>query len=260
MKSETTQNDPEDTISAVLSIIQIEQLSEGDKIGSERELAERLNVSRWHIRKALSKLENDGVILRTFGRAGGIFVAPKRLIRESQPVVSVPEFLRTHGLEAGTTVLESKLSPSDTRIANLLNLDQGEWVLRLLRLRVARGIPLNLETNIFPARLFPNLQNMDLSKSLYDLLESEYHLSRGEATEEISARSARPDESELLQIAQNSPLLIVDRTARTSKGEIFEYSEEIYRADRISITVRTHARSNAKQTPFQTVELVNDLK
>src|SRR5699024_8163068 len=120
--------------------------------------------------------------------------------------------------------------------ASVLGLDQGEWVLRLLRLRVARGIPLKLETNIFSARLFPNLQNKDLSKSLYDLLESEYQLSRGEATEEISARSARPDESELLQIAQNSPLLIVDRTARTSTGDIFEYSEEIYRADRISIT------------------------
>ena len=47
----------------------------GERLGAERELAERLGVSRSTIRAALADLERNGVIRRLRGRAGGIFVA-----------------------------------------------------------------------------------------------------------------------------------------------------------------------------------------
>jgi GntR family transcriptional regulator len=49
----------------------------GERLGAERELAERLGVSRSTIRAALADLERGGAIRRSRGRGGGIFVAER---------------------------------------------------------------------------------------------------------------------------------------------------------------------------------------
>ena len=54
----------------------------GERLGAERELAERLGVSRSTIRAALADLERSGVVRRTRGRSGGIFVAERKVERD----------------------------------------------------------------------------------------------------------------------------------------------------------------------------------
>ena len=98
-----------------------------------------------------------------------------------------------------------------------------------------------------------------MSGSLYELLEAKYDLRRGEAQEEISSRGASAAESRFLQVVQNSPVLVLDRTAHTETGEIFEYSREVYRSDRISIRVNTRAQPSDIPRVSATVELVEEL-
>src|SRR5581483_11642525 len=50
-------------------------LPEGHALGSEAELARRLDASRWTVREALGILESEGLISVRRGRNGGIFVA-----------------------------------------------------------------------------------------------------------------------------------------------------------------------------------------
>lgn len=245
-----------DAAEAILRTISDEVLHSGDKIGSERELSERFDVSRWHIRKAISALESEGTILQTFGRSGGIFVAPKRLVRDAQPLLGVPEFLRAQGVIAGTTVLESKLAPAEEETVKKLGLSANDWVLVIKRIRVADGIPLSFETNSFPANLFPDLQNKNLSGSIYELMESDYNIFRGEADESILARAASPHEANLLQLASDSPVLVIRRVARTLSDVPFEFSEEVYRPDRISINMKTHGMHQPTKQLDATVNFV----
>lgn len=64
-------------------MIQRRSLTEGDKLPTERELAESYEVSRLAVREAMRNLEESGLITIRKGRYGGAFVTPS-----SSPVVS----------------------------------------------------------------------------------------------------------------------------------------------------------------------------
>jgi len=59
----------------VEEMIAVDGMASGDLLGSEAELVERLGISRWTLREALTLLERDGRIEVRRGRHGGIFVA-----------------------------------------------------------------------------------------------------------------------------------------------------------------------------------------
>lgn len=227
-------------IAAELRKVIVEQdLGPGQRVGVERELAETYGVTRWVIRKGLELLERDGLILRTHGRKGGVFVAPKRVVRDLEPLVGLPEYVRKQGLEAGTMVLGTSLGRPDPDIANDLQLNDGEWAYQLQRVRLTGGIPLCLEFNHLPADLFPGLFDFPVNTSIYGLLEEQYGIRRGAAEETISVDAATREQALILQVATGTPVLIVDRTAKLEDGVVFERSREIYRGDRISILVHT---------------------
>lgn len=216
-------------------------LQPGDRIGAERELSARYDVSRWVIRKALEALEEQGRILRTNGRNGGVFVAHDKVVRDLRGHVGLPEYVRARGLEAGATVLGTATTPADEQLAARMEVPEGTWVLRLDRLRLAGGLPLSLETIWLLAERFPGLLDRSLVGSMYELLETEYGLERGEAVETISARPVDREHAASLQVHTGSPILAVSRVARTAGGDVFEYSEELYRADRTEMIVRAPA-------------------
>jgi GntR family transcriptional repressor for pyruvate dehydrogenase complex len=58
------------------SAIQLGIFREGDKLPGERELAERLNVSRATLRESISALRAAGFVATTRGRGGGTVVLP----------------------------------------------------------------------------------------------------------------------------------------------------------------------------------------
>src|SRR5262249_6666322 len=50
-----------------------------------------------------------------------------------------------------------------------------------------------------------------------------------------------PEEAALLGIATRAPLLAITRTSRTADGVAFEFSNDLFRADRTCVTFRTKA-------------------
>ena len=79
----------------------------GERLGAERELAERLGISRSTIRAALADLERGGVVRRTRGRAGGIFVAERKVERDLTSLAGLPAYLRRQGFQADARVLST---------------------------------------------------------------------------------------------------------------------------------------------------------
>lgn len=223
---------------AIRAIVVERDLQPGDRIGAERELATNFGVSRWSIRRALEKLEDHNEILRTHGRSGGIFVAPKRLMRAT-PVVGLPQYLRTQGVESGTTVLGTRTAPPNEEAARQLELEADAWIFHIDRLRLADGLPLALESAHFPCDLFPGLLEKPLGGSLYEILETQYGVRKGAAVEKITAIVANREVAGLLQVSVGTPLISITRTTTLDTGRPFEYSNELYRADRTTITVRS---------------------
>jgi len=210
----------------------------GERLGAERELAGRLGVSRSTIRAALAELERSGVIRRSRGRSGGIFVAERKVERDLTSLAGLPAYLRRQGFESDARVLSTTTIEADAETAAALGLSDPALVLEIVRVRLADGDPISLERALFPAERFPDLLDRSLGGSLYQLLETDFGLVPGEAEERIEVVAAGAAEARLLGLRRGAPLLAVARTAWDADGRAFERSQELFRADRARIVVR----------------------
>jgi GntR family transcriptional regulator len=214
----------------------------GERLGAERELAVRLGVSRSTLRSALEALEAAGVVHRVRGRSGGIFVSQRRVERDLTSLTGLPAYLRRQGFQSGARVLSTGTEVADAEIAAALDLNEGELVLQVVRVRLADDQPVSLERARFPADRFPGLLDQSLAGSIYDLLESEYGLRVGEAEERIEVVGSTASDARTLEVRSGTPLISIARTAWTAEGWPFEYSRDLFRADRVRIVARVRGR------------------
>lgn len=204
-------------------------------------------MSRSTLRTALDSLEAAGAVRRVAGRAGGTFVAPRRIERDLRSLVGLPSYLRRQGFSAAARVVSSATLEADDETAATLGLPAGAFVFEVVRVRLADGEPISLERARFPAERFPGLLDRSLGGSLYELLASAYNLVPGEAEERIEIVSAPAPEARILGIPRSAPLAAITRVAWDADGRPFESSYDLFRADRVRIVVRTPAGVTGSQ-------------
>src|SRR5262245_11384250 len=109
----------------------------GDRLPTERDMAERYGCSLITIRRALSELVREGRLERTRGR--GTFVLPPRIDVDFSGSLSFSEELRLQGLEPETRLVASRPEAAGENVAQALGLEVGAPTLYLERLRLADG-------------------------------------------------------------------------------------------------------------------------
>ncbi|NSC20693.1 FadR family transcriptional regulator [Streptomyces albus subsp. chlorinus] len=67
----------EEALEQILQIVRLGLVPEGGRLPAERELAERLGISRVTLREVLKVLAEQGVVVSRRGRYGGTFVLPQ---------------------------------------------------------------------------------------------------------------------------------------------------------------------------------------
>lgn len=112
-----------------------------------------------------------------------------------------------------------------------------ELVWELHRLRFGDGEPISLQWSYVPYAKAPDLDQHDLSGSLYYILKNEYGISMESADQVIRTRSATELEAELLDMDEGDPLFIIARTSRDDDGEAVEYVHALWRGDRYDLHV-----------------------
>src|SRR5690349_14812029 len=150
------------------------ELVPGARLPPERHLAESLGVSRMTVRQALGDLERDGLLRRVVGRAGGTFVAEPGSDSGGQGGATgfdgLSAALRRAGKASGVELISAEVEPAGRRAAAALELKRSDRVVVITRLRLAGGKPLAVERSSLPARRFSDIEDMDLTGSLYDLM------------------------------------------------------------------------------------------
>jgi len=217
---------------------QVEGARPGAPLPSEAELCERFSVSRMTVRQALQELTNDGLVERRRGQ--GTFVAHRPVHRRPGVFLSFTEEMNRRGVQATSRLLTAGMD--DPRRSEVLDLGlaPGGQVVRIVRVRLADGVPVALED----AALVPELGDVleeDLGGgSLHGALERRGVVAT-RATGTITARLARAGETELLDLAPPSALLVELRVLFDQEGRVFERTETRYVADRYVIdVVHTH--------------------
>jgi DNA-binding GntR family transcriptional regulator len=221
--------------------IAIGELASGERLPAERELAERVGVSRMTLRQALGSLERRGLVERRVGRRGGTFVAEPKIERDLTALAGLTAQLRRQGHRAGARVISAEEGPAGVRTARVLGVDPGAGVFRVVRVRLSDDQPLALERSLFPAARFPGLLEGPLDGSLYDVLEERYGDRPVRAVESLEPVVAGAAEAELLEVKEGAPLLLVERTAYNRGGVAVEYARDVFRGDRTRVVVESAA-------------------
>ncbi|GAA4385622.1 GntR family transcriptional regulator [Tsukamurella soli] len=222
------------------------------KLPPERDLAARLEVSRATVRRAIALLETEGVVHRVVGRAGGAYLTRtgrgatptgfeetvgRRLARDINTVLGVPEMLSAQGFTGHTRVVSAAAVAAEPAVARALELPRGAAVTSLLRVRYADGDTLSLERAYL--RLDERLLRQDLSGSLYVTLRRRFGMQVAATDELIELTTATESTGRLLGQPVDTPLLRLERVGYSETGAPIEYSIDLFRADRTRLRARS---------------------
>lgn len=213
----------------------------GDQLPKETDFALALGVSRMTLRQALGSLESRGVLERIPGRQGGTFVRAPKIECDITGLAGFTEQLRRGQLRASASVLSAGVVPATSAVARALDVENGSAAYEIVRVRRAQRRPVALERSYLPAEMFPGLLDQRLSGSLYARLRRKYGESPQTATEYLEPFIADEDVAAVLDVAVGSALLLIERTARAASGRPIEYARDLFRPDRIRISVQTVA-------------------
>lgn len=225
----------------------------GERMPTERDLAERYGCSLITVRHALGELVRDGRIERTRGR--GTFVLQPRIDRDIAGSMSFAEEMERRGLDAATRLVTSRIEPAGNALAGLLGLEADAPVAYLERVRLGGGEPLILEQARLPAERFPGLLAFDFEhRSLYDILAERYGTRVVRARESVEPVSLRAREAKLLGVSNRSLALLIDGVAFAADGSPVESARSYVRGDRTRYylerdVVRAHWLSKSDRMP-----------
>ena len=206
----------------------------GDMLPPESELVEHYQVSRTTVRQVLDMLVNEGLIYRQRGR--GTFVAHPTLEQGLVRIVSFTQDMRQRGCKPGTEVLFSGLVPAPEDIAKKLEIEPGEELARLDRLRLADGEPMSIEESHLVHRYCPGVLEGDYAaNSLREALERDHSIRLIRAKQVIRALLAPSKLAGLLSIPSKSALLFIERISYSQQDVPVEFLRIYYRADRYSL-------------------------
>ncbi len=205
----------------------------GEKIPSEQELCKMFDVSRNTVRKAISDLIEEGILYIEHGK--GTFVPHKMFNHPSERLLGFSEEMKRKNVTPGAKILISKLIDAPSFVRDVL---KEKKVFNLKRLRLADDKPIAIENAYLPESKFPDLLSGFTAKSsLYETLRKKYGVQPYYATETIEASLPNGEETQLLKIKNDKPVLRIERRTFIKSGEIIEFVKAVYRADIYRITL-----------------------
>lgn len=227
----------------VLNNIQKGTWAVGTQIPTEMELTETLGISRPTLRQALSRLSDQGYLIRIKGK--GTFVTEPKLLHESTSM------LWSYGAESAkqgrilkTEVLfQEVLKPCEV-VVERLKLSAHRKVTMLTRLRSLEGFnsgkPVLLTTVFVPYDRFNGMCEIDFTQnSFYSAMENAGVFVRY-AERELEVAVPTDEIAELLQISRFEPVVKIISVGFLESGIPVEYSESWYPAECSKFSIRVN--------------------
>lgn len=145
----------------------------------EEELSERFSVTRNTIRRALKKLQSEGLVYTVKGRGVVVLepVTDNRMVFSAanhfgfQDLTSFPQNKSIR--ELATKVLTFEEVEIDSELSEQTSFSLGDIAYHIERLRMVNGKAMALDTSYFRKENMPNLSKNDAQKSIYQYIRDE---------------------------------------------------------------------------------------
>lgn len=221
----------------VLDLIQSEQIKEGEFIPSEKQLSEEFNVTRMTVRSALNNLVKDGYILRQPGV--GSKVIKNNITDNIGTVTSFTKEMTLKGYTVSNIVHDFKIVDADDKLKEKLNIEIGENVWEIKRIRLANDERISYMITYMPVKMFPNLKKTHCEGSLYEYIEGVCQCKISTSNRSVKAMISNSELMEVLELDEAEPILYINQTSYFSEGDPFEYSHTYH----LGYTLTLNAKS-----------------
>ncbi len=227
------------------------ELRPQDRVPSENDLVEAMNVSRMTANRALRELNDEGYVRRVAGR--GTFVADFRARSHVLEVHNIADEIQHRGHAHTCEVIRASRQHARGEIAKALHVEQGFDVFHLLLVHFENGLPIQVEDRHVLADFAPDCLEQDfryVTPSAYLTAISPLQ----EAEQVVRASLPNAAVRKRLQMSDNEPGLVVIR--RTwSRGRPVTFARLHHPGSRYELTGHYTPPGTRKSTTGTVVEL-----
>lgn len=161
-------------IKYITNLIEEKNLSMGEKIDTEVNIAKILDVTRTTVREATRHLLDEGLVYRV--RKSGLHVgSSERNINLTGKFNVISHFdyqAKKQGYKGSRKVLSASIVPvPNEQIANSLRLKRTDFVYKIVRLMFFDDIPVSIEFTLIPTNLFNQFEFSQLEISKFGYIE-----------------------------------------------------------------------------------------
>ena len=204
------------------------ELTPGEHLPPERDLAERAGVSRVTVRKAVAQLVAEGLVEQRQGAGSFVRAPAERLQQSLSSLVSFTETMQARGIVSTSRILDRGIfTPHPAEIVGL-GLSPQEKVARIERLRSAGETPIALERSSLPRDILPRPEAVQ--QSLYEVLRRD-GTAPTRALQRVTAENLSAEDAALLRLPEGAAALRIVRTAYLASGRPVELTSGLYRSD-----------------------------
>lgn len=212
----------------------------GDRLPSEKSLAQKYGHSRVTVRRALRELAQEGFIEARQGRGTFVLRSKPRLHKRLGELASFTRQLGGSGFRPQSRLLRKELlslEEVESWVVEAFGLGEGERLVHIRRLRLGEGLPFAVQSVFLLPALCPAILEQDFT-SLFKLYKERYGVLITEAEEVLRVARASEEEAALLEIAPGDPVVLRQRISLDQQGRVFEILRSVDRSDRFQYHYR----------------------
>lgn len=202
------------------------EFSLSKKLPTEEQLITEYKVSRNTIRNAIKILMNLGIIypvqgsgmfVRTPKKQGTVYLDSTRGVTSDHP-----------GTIIKNKVLHIEIIEANEELALRMKCNIGTSIYYLERLRIVDNTPYCLEYTYYNKDIIPYLGKEIAEKSIFNYIKEDLKLTFGFADKYITADKLTKEQSELLELEENDPAIIIEDNIYLVNGLLFNSSNIVY--------------------------------
>lgn len=217
-----------------------------DILPSENQLAEKYEVSRETVRKALARLVDQGLIIKQRGK-GSIVLPTTRFNFPINGLTSFKELQQQQHIPSSTTVIKNHyIEPPDFLVDQQM-VKPNSLMWQIKRQRIVQGTPAILDIDYIIPDLVPQASDEELEISLYDYLEKQQQLKINFAQKEITVDQATDEDRTYLDPEANH-VVVVRSYVYLDDARFFQFTESRHVLERFRFVDIAHRNPEALST------------
>ena len=234
---------------SIMEAIRRREFKPNDRIPGESELEAFFKVSRITIRKAISELVDEGILIKKQGK--GTFLSSVIVATTLDEINGYTQSMLKLGYTPGRVLIKREIVVRGMEMIKLqLGVAPDAELIHIKRVLLADGEPVVLENAYYPMR-FKFFMDEDLNaESMYNLLKGKMRVIPYKAQKTIGIEMADKETAKYLHTKVGTPLLMTSELVVEQDETPIHFSISLALSERIKIRLVSYAPVAKSVVPY----------